>query len=351
MKRYHENAAQSLFEREDILSNLSAMGNPLEELKKVIDFEMFRTQIEQVFENHKRKSKAGRRPFDPVLMFKVLFLQRLYGLSDKQTQYQIIDRNSFRMFLGIQNVNDVPDEKTIWKYREIFTQNNKFEEIFNSYLDKLKEKGLILNEGKIIDASFVTAPRQRNTRNENEEIKKGNGKNLWNDKPNKKNHKDIDARWTKKRGENYYGYKNHIKIDEKTKIIESHIVTSANIHDSQVVIDLISHNDRGQNIWMDAGYIGLDKTMCEHNVIPIICEKGYRNHPLTVLQKESNRQKSKIRSRVEHVFGFMEKSMNGLVFRGIGIARAKANIALTNLVYNACRVVQILKYHPELLIK
>ena len=64
-------------------------------------------------------------------------------------------------------------------------------------------------------------------------------------------------------------------------------------------------------------------------------------------QKESNRKKSKVRCRVEHVFGYMEQSMRGLVFRGVGIVRAKANIAMTNLVYNMCRLAQIIKYHPE----
>jgi len=85
-------------------------------------------------------------------------------------------------------------------------------------------------------------------------------------------------------------------------------------------------------------------------VTPIICEKGFRNHPLTDTQKANNRKKSTVRSRVEHVFGFMEQSMRGLIFRGIGIVRAKANIALTNLVYNMCRYTQILRYNPEWII-
>ena len=76
---------------------------------------------------------------------------------------------------------------------------------------------------------------------------------------------------------------------------------------------------------------------------------GRRGHPLTEEQKERNRQKSKVRSRVEHVFGFMEQTMGGLIFRGVGLIRAKANIALTNLVYNMCRLVQIKKYQPDLM--
>ena len=85
------------------------------------------------------------------------------------------------------------------------------------------------------------------------------------------------------------------------------------------------------------------------HMTPIICEKGRRGHPLTDEQKESHRQKSKVRSRVEHVFGFMEQTMGGLIFRGVGMIRAKANIAMTNLVYNMCRLVQIKKYQPNLI--
>lgn len=80
---------------------------------------------------------------------------------------------------------------------------------------------------------------------------------------------------------------------------------------------------------------------------PIICEKGYRGRPLTDEQKKSNRIKSKIRSRVEHVFGFIERSMCGLVFRGEGIIRAKAAVAMTNQTYNIARLIQIKRYHPD----
>ena len=87
------------------------------------------------------------------------------------------------------------------------------------------------DEGQMIDASFTVAPRQRNTREENKKIKNGEGDDLWNDKPNKKKHKDIDARWTKKNGETFYGYKNHAKVDTKSKFINrvtplSHIINN-----------------------------------------------------------------------------------------------------------------------------
>lgn len=207
-----------------------------------------------------------------------------------------------------------------------------------------------MNEGKIIDASFVVAPRQRYTKEENKKIKEGKGAELWKDQPHKKCQKDVDARWVKKRGERFHGYKDHVKVDKKTKFITGYAVTSASVHDSKEAAGLITEENKGQQVLLDAGYTGLEDALTAKGVTPIICEKGFRNHPLTDTQKANNRKKSTVRSRVEHVFGFMEQSMRGLIFRGIGIVRAKANIALTNLVYNMCRYTQILRYNPEWII-
>ena len=114
--KYRKNQDVGLFDKEDTLQELLKNGNPLPKLKEIIDFEQFRSVLEPVFENTGKKSNAGRKPFDPVFMFRVLFLQRLYGLSDAQIEYHIKDRTSFRDFLGIQSVDDVPDGKTVWKY-------------------------------------------------------------------------------------------------------------------------------------------------------------------------------------------------------------------------------------------
>lgn len=113
------------------------------------------------------------------------------------------------------------------------------------------------------------------------------------------------------------------------------------------MLDVIENKGKGEELEADAGYTGTEKVIRAHGMTPIICEKGTKGHPLTDEQKANNRQKSKTRCRVEHVFGYMEQTMGGLVFRGVGMVRTKANIALTNLVYNMCRLVQIKKYHAE----
>lgn len=346
---YRKPKQESLFEKEFTLEALSALGNPLEQVSALVDFELFRPTLEKTLLTEECKTLAGRKPIDVVLMFKVIFLQRYYGLGDHQIEYQIVDRTSFRHFLNIHTVSDVPDEKTVWACKNKLIQAGVFETLFDDFRKVLDAKGLSFNEGKIIDATFVEAPRQRNTREENAAIKEGKGDTLWNDNPHKKCHKDIDARWTKKRGEKHYGYKGHAKVDKKSKLIESHQTTDASVHDSNVISQLITDKDKGQRLYLDAGYVGKEDVVKESGMRPVICEKGYRNHPLTRKQRKRNRKKSKKRCLVEHVFGFIEGAMHGSLVRSIGIVRASANFALTCLVYNIFRYCQINKYQPQLL--
>lgn len=119
MKKYAGNKSVSLFEQDETIQKLQTIGNPLAMLSQVIDFEIYRDVLEKALLTPKeeKKSNAGRKPLDPVFVCKALFLQRFYGLSDEQLEYQVTDLTSFRKFLDIQNVDDVPDAKTIWKYR------------------------------------------------------------------------------------------------------------------------------------------------------------------------------------------------------------------------------------------
>lgn len=274
-----------------------------------------------------------------------MILQRYYGLGDTQLEYQIIDRTSFKKFLGLESGDKVPDEKTVWAFRESLTTKGVVEKLFTEFRDYLEGKGLIVNEGKMIDASFTVAPRQRNTREENKKIKEGKGDELWKDKPNKRKHKDIDARWTKKNNETFYGYKNHAKVDTKSKFIDEYVVTDASVHDSQALEDLLTEKDKGQDLYADSAYTGeeQEKTISKHEMINQVHEKGYRGKPLTEEQKEKNKEKSKTRARVEHVFGFMEQSMNGLALKSVGIVRANGIIGLINLTYNIFRYEQVIR--------
>src|SRR5215471_9865921 len=156
-----------------------------------------------------RKSNAGRKPFDAVLMFKVLVLQTLYNLSDEQVEYQIRDHISLMRFLGLGLKDAVPDATTVWLVREALAKAGLVKTLFERFNRHLDAKGYIARGGQIIDATIIGAPKQRNTREENEAIKAGQTPEGWKDKPAKKAQKDGDAPWTKKHGKSYYGYKNH----------------------------------------------------------------------------------------------------------------------------------------------
>ena len=144
----------------------------------MIDWELFRPEIASLFMKTP-KCKGGRRPYDYILLFKMLILQRYYNLSDDQIEYQVLDRLSFMRFPGITLADDVPDSKTVWHFREALTAGNTSEKLFDIFTQKLNELGLIANEGKIIDASFVEVPKQRNKRDENTSIKEGSIPEQW----------------------------------------------------------------------------------------------------------------------------------------------------------------------------
>ena len=319
------------------LEKLSKLGDSLEKLNHAIDWELFRPQLTKVFKKQ-AKGAGGRPPYDYVMLFKVLVLQRIYNLSDDQTEYQINDRMSFMRFLGLGLGDRVPDAKTIWLYRDTLTKANVIRELFDLFSAQLEDAGLITHTGTIVDATFVEAPRQHNHHNENEDIKKGNVPDAWKKPENihKLRRKDMDARWTRKGREFHFGYKDHVKADADSKLITDYTVTPANVHDSQPMPTMINETDKA--VYADSAYWGnVVAEALPQNVENCIQERGTKKQPLTEEQKASNRIKSKTRCRIEHIFGFMTNSMHGITVRSVGLARAEFNIGLTNLIYNLCR--------------
>jgi len=350
MKSFKRNKAIGFFDEDFRLTKISELGDPLEKLKTGIDFELFRTLLTDRL-HVAPKSPGGRRPYDYVLMFKVLILQRYYNISDDQAEYQICDRLSFMRFLGLTLADDVPDSKTIWNFRERLTDLNLVEELFSLFVRELERLNFIVHKGTIVDASFVEVPKQRNNREENKEIKEGTTPDSWKSTPNKLRQKDTDARWTKKNNQNFYGYKNHAKCDQESKLVTAYRVTNASVHDSQTLCDLMDEKDAGQPLYADSAYVGkdFDKELREtHKVLPQIIEKGNRKTPLTDIQKATNKEKSKVRVRVEHIFGFVENSMNGSTILYIGLKRAQSAIGMMNLVYNMFRKTQIMFRKPQI---
>ncbi len=268
------------------------------------------------------------------------------NLSDDRLEYQVRDRLSFMRFLRLDMTGVVPDAKTMWAFREELKENHLMERLFARFDECLRELDVELKSGQIIDATFVTAPKQRNRREENEMIKEGAVPIEWGKNPHKLAQKDIEARWTKKNNESFYGYKDHANVDQDTKLITTWEVTSAEVHDSQVLEEVLqSPEEGGADVYADSAYRSnaQEESLIASRHTSHIHEKGTRNHPLTEAQKSSNKEKSRVRARVEHVFGSMTNELGGITIRTIGRARAKVQIGLLNLVYNIKRVAMLIR--------
>ncbi len=337
-----------LFDYEFQLEKINQHKPPLQKLDKVINWEMFREPIEEAL-HVEPKASGGRPPYDKLMMFKIIILQKYYNLSDEQTEFQIKDRLSFMQFLGLQIGDNVPDEKTIWLFKEQLKEKKLSQMLFELFTAQLLNNGIVAREGSMVDASFVDVPRQRNSRKDNADIKKDAvplefAKKDSNGKRSKLSQKDTDARWMTKNNERHYGYKNHINVDAYTKLITKFSVSSAAPHDSTELEHLVDENDN--ILYADSAYRStkIEEYLQEKNCKSHVHEKGYRGKPLDVEQKLRNSMKSKIRARVEHVFGYMTNSMNdALHMTSIGIQRIELNIGFLNLTYNMFRYEQLVR--------
>jgi IS5 family transposase len=338
------NNQHSFFTVDHHLDKIYQINGFLPNLNALIDWEMFRPELNRVREKE-RLSNAGAKSFDVVLMFKILILKKLYNLSDDQTELQIRDRLSFQAFLGLELNDHVPDSKTIWLFAENLKNIGLERVLFDRFDAYLTVQGFKTKSGTIVDGSFIEVPKQRNTQEENEQIKNGEIPESISSNPHVLAQKDTDAEWAKKGNETHFGYKNHVAVDDEHKFIRDYAVTGAAVHDSvpflSVLPDKAAYAD--QEVFADSAYVGeeIEKELRERKYKPQICEKGFRNKPLSEAQKESNRQKSKIRCRVEHIFGAMKVRCRDEVLRSIGLERAAFWIGLRNLTYNMCRLVSV----------
>ena len=200
--------------------------------------------------------------------------------------------------------------------------------------------------------SLLTPPRwslfappltQRNSRNENARIKAGETPESWQDKPAKRRQKDVEARWTKKHGRSHYGYKNHVNVDRRHKLVRRFQVSDAATHDSKVLDDILDGDNTALGVWADSAYRSaeIETALKQKGLRSRIHRKGRRNKPLSEREKQGNKTRSSVRVRVEHVFGAQSNDMGGTLVRSVGLARAKARIGLKNLAYNMRRLVQL----------
>ena len=185
--------------------------------------------------------------------------------------------------------------------------------------------------------------QQRNSRKENARIKAGETPECWQDKPAKRRQKDVEARWTKKHGRSHYGYKNHVNVDRRHKLVRRYQVSDAATHDSKVLDDILDGDNTALGVWADSAYRSaeIEAALKKKGLRSRIHRKARRNKPLSEREKQGNKTRSSVRVRVEHVFGAQSNDMGGTLVRSVGLARAKARIGLKNLAYNMRRLVQL----------
>lgn len=286
----------------------------LDQMNAILPWAELCNAIEPVYP---KASKQGGRPAIGIdRMLRIHFLQHWFELSDPSAEEALYDSPALRQFVGIDlGKEPVPDETTICKFRHLMERHNLGAELFRLVNVYLEENGLKLNKGTIVDATIIDAPRS--TKNE-------------------KRQRDPDMASTQKGNQWYFGLKAHIGVDSHSKLIHSVVVTSANVHDSQVLGDLLHGKER--RVYGDSAYTGQKsqlKASAKH-AKDFTHKRGRRNHPLSGEERQANRNKSKIRSRVEHVFGVLKHQFGFRKVRYKGLAKNAQAVfmkcALANLV-------------------
>lgn len=285
----------------------------LEEMDTLIPWKELSEVIEPYYP---KPRKAGRRPIGIERMLRIHFLQHWFELSDPAAEEALYDSRAMRQFVDIDlGKEPVPDETTILKFRHLMEAHNLGDQLFHRVNDYLIENGLKVNRGTIVDATIISAPTSTK---------------------NKDKARDPEMHQTRKGNQWYFGMKTHIGVDSKTKLIHSIGVTAANVHDSQMLGDLL-HGDETR-LWGDSAYTGQKQVLKEHapQAKDFTQKKGYKNRALSDSEKDANRHKSKTRSRVEHIFGIMKRQFGYNKVRYKGLAKNAHSLyvkcALINLV-------------------
>jgi IS5 family transposase len=311
---------------------LSSEGDPLEVLARVIPWESFRRGLNAAL--GRDKVKTGRPPMDVVKMLKLLVLQHLYNLSDFQASYQLRDRISWQRFVGIELGEVVPDEKTLWAFRERLISVDAIEETFYWFNRHLSEQGFAAKGGTLVDATIIETPVRRVT---------DDGRTTQ-----EKAQRDDDATWVKKNNLSFFGYKNHVAVDAAHKLVQCYDVTPCSTHDSQCSELLLDTPNESPENYADSAYRSQrNELLCiAIGKVSRIHYKANRGKPLHPELEHRNTLRSKTRARVEHVFGAQKNDQNMRIIRTIGLARARAKIGLANLVYNMKRFAYLITNAP-----
>ncbi len=269
----------------------------LAEMDKIIPWRELCDVIEPFYP---KADGAGRPPIGIERMLRIHFLQHWFNLSDPAVEEALYDSRAMRTFVGIDLGREpAPDETTVCKFRHLLEAHNLGKQLFALIAEYLDENGMKVRTGTIVDATIIDAPTSTK---------------------NRRKERDPEMHQTKKGQQWYFGMKAHIGVDSRTKLIHSVAATSANVHDSQVLPDLLHGNET--RVWGDSAYTGQGDAIREQapDARDFTQKKGCRNRPLSEEERSRNRTKSKVRAKVEHpflvlkrIFGFTRVRYRGLM--------------------------------------
>lgn len=307
----------------------------LEAIDQAVDWQPLLNRLAII---DKTKTGKGGRPRKPMIwMIKALFLQSMYNLSDPQLEEQLADRLSFQRFVGISSSQAIPDFTTVWRFKEALISNGLQDAIFDEIVAQLNQKNLIVKRGTIVDATIFESENRPLSDNKREELKEQPGAQI-----------DTDAASTKKNGRFYFGYKGHIGVDTGSKIIRKQVLTSANVHDSQLTEQLISYDEGalfGDKAYADQAY----KVMARRfGWFYGILDKATKGTSLRAKQQARNKKMSQIRSQVEHAFAYIKNRCGLTTMTAKTKARNALTFAMACTVWNLNRATFLLKKHASM---
>jgi transposase, IS5 family len=283
----------------------------LQEMDQVIPWK----DLIQIIEKHYPKAGNGRQPMPLEMMLRIYFMQQWYGLSDPAMEDGLYDSEAMRRFAGVDIAVDViPDETTILHFRHLLEKHDLTRKIFEKTQHYLTEKGLLLREGTIVDATIINAPSSTKNRD---------------------NSRDKEMKQTKKGNQWYFGMKAHVGTDSHTGLAHTIVVTDAGVHDSQVMDELL-HGEE-QAVYGDKAYTSKKKRK-EYEARGVkwcVKRKACRHHQLTPDDLEYNHQQGRVRAKGEHAFLVVKHLWHYTKVRYKGLYKNAAQVfslfALANL--------------------
>lgn len=273
-----------------------------------------------------RSEGPGRAGYAPLVMFKALLLQSLYGLSDAELEEALGDRLSFRRFVGLGLEDAVPDHTTICRFRLRLIDGGLLEKLFAELDRQLEQAGVILKRGTMLDATVIETGASRPPRDEDGAVA------------------DPDARFTRRQGKagSTFGYKAHVGVDAGSGIVRAVITTPANVNDTTPADDLI----RGDEpvVWADAAYHTHARAAAlkARGIKPRLMRRPNKHHPdLPPRLKRYNRLIARRRAAVETTFATWKRRMGLTAIRYRGLAKAHAQVLLVAMAFNLRRWVTL----------